>query len=185
VLAECHEKAVVEPYARICVSAAVAAEVTAAGACTPPSSQRRSRATVHRSASDAQPAETGETVGGNAWKYVLAVAGSKPRKGTIDLVEAYHLLRQRLPDVGLVIGGGETLFDYRTIAPLRAEVRRSRRRTRHSGTLEDDELPSLVAASAAFAFPSTKEGSGWPPGSVGSGPTRRDAGLTGAARGLW
>ena len=28
ILAECHEKAVVEPYARICVSAAVAAEVT-------------------------------------------------------------------------------------------------------------------------------------------------------------
>ncbi len=27
VLADCHEKAVVEPYARICVSAAVAAEV--------------------------------------------------------------------------------------------------------------------------------------------------------------
>jgi glycosyltransferase involved in cell wall biosynthesis len=46
-------------------------------------------------------------------RYVLTVGGIEPRKGTIDLVDAYHTLRQRLPDVRLVIAGGETLFDYR------------------------------------------------------------------------
>ena len=30
-------------------------------------------------------------------RYVLAVGGIEPRKGTLDLVEAYHLLRQRHP----------------------------------------------------------------------------------------
>ncbi len=95
-------------------------------------------------------------------RYVLAVGGIEPRKGTIDLVEAYHLVRQRLPDVGLVIAGGETLFDYRD---YRAAVRR-RGATELDvepvilGAVEDDDLPSLVAAASAFAFPSTKEGFG-------------------------
>jgi glycosyltransferase involved in cell wall biosynthesis len=92
---------------------------------------------------------------------VLAVGGIEPRKGTIDLIDAYHLLRQRLPDVGLVIAGGETLFDYRD---YRAAFERRCAELDIEpvilGAVDDDELPSLVAASAAFAFPSTKEGFG-------------------------
>jgi glycosyltransferase involved in cell wall biosynthesis len=92
---------------------------------------------------------------------VLAVGGIEPRKGTIDLVEAYHLLRQRLPDVGLIIAGGETLFDYRDYrAAFEQKCADLDVEPVILGTLEDDDLPSLVAASAAFAFPSTKEGFG-------------------------
>ena len=43
--------------------------------------------------------------------YVLALGGIEPRKGTIDLIEAFARLDRR--DLQLVIGGGETLFDYR------------------------------------------------------------------------
>ena len=51
----------------------------------------------------ADAASDGGAVGRDGWqqlgRYVLAVGGIEPRKGTIDLVEAYRLLRQRLPDV--------------------------------------------------------------------------------------
>jgi glycosyltransferase-like protein len=163
VLAECHEKAVVEPYARICVSAAVAAEVAAGWDLHPaviPNGVRAQR--FIDAASDARSARNRR----DGWRqrlgrYVLAVGGIEPRKGTIDLVEAYHLLRQRLPDVSLVIAGGETLFDYRDYrAAFEQKCADLDVEPVILGTLEDDELPSLVAASTAFAFPSTKEGFG-------------------------
>ena len=94
-------------------------------------------------------------------RYVLAVGGIEPRKGTLDLLEAYVLLRQSTPDIHLVIAGGETLFDYRDCrdrfdkcaADLGVEPV-------VLGQVRHDELPSLVAAASVFAFPSTKEGFG-------------------------
>ena len=159
VLAECHEKAVVEPYARICVSAAVAAEVTAGWGLAPtviPNGVRADRFIAAASAVDAQRrwrAELG--------RYVLAVGGIEPRKGTVDLVESYHVFRQRFPEVGLVIAGGETLFDYRDYRTA-FERRCAELAVKPVilGAVSDDELPALVAAADVFAFPSTKEGFG-------------------------
>jgi glycosyltransferase-like protein len=163
ILADCHEKAVVQPYARICVSAAVAAEVTAGWGLTPtviPNGVRAQR--FIDAASDAPVARAHrDDWQGRLGRYVLAVGGIEPRKGTVDLVEAYHVLRQSLPDVALVIAGGETLFDYRDYRT--AFERRCVELGVEPiilGAVEDDELPSLIAASAVFAFPSTKEGFG-------------------------
>jgi len=163
VLAECHEKAIVEPYARICVSAAVAAEVRAGWGSSPTvipngvAAQRFAAAAGDDPVAQARRGQWRQRFG----RYVLAVGGIEPRKGTLDLVEAYHVLRQRVPDVGLVIAGGETLFDYRD---YRADFERRCGELGVEpltlGAVTDDDLPSLVAASSVFAFPSTKEGFG-------------------------
>ncbi len=163
VLVECHEKAVVQPYARICVSAAVAAEVRAGWGLSPTVIPNGVRAQRFIDAAADDPAATAarERWRERLGRYVLAVGGIEPRKGTIDLISAYHELRQQFPDVRLVIAGGETLFDYREYrAAFDARCVELGVEPVILGAVEDDDLPSLVAASAAFAFPSTKEGFG-------------------------
>ncbi|MET9462563.1 hypothetical protein ABZY05_47485 [Streptomyces canus] len=61
---------------------------------------------------------THRTGGRDSWRsqlgrYVLPLGGIEPRKGSLDLLEAYALLHTEHPDVRLVIAGGETLFDFR------------------------------------------------------------------------
>lgn len=159
ILVHCHEKAVVAPYARICVSAAVAAEVRGHWGLTPAVIPNGVRAQRFRAAA-ADPAVLARWRG-ELGRYVLAVGGIEPRKGTLDLLESYHLLRQQVPNLDLVIAGGETLFDYRD---YRAEF--DRRSTELGvepvilGTLADADVPGVVAAAEVFAFPSTKEGFG-------------------------
>jgi glycosyltransferase-like protein len=159
VLAECHEKAVVEPYARICVSEAVAAEVAEGWDLHPtviPNGVRAQRF-IEAAADSAALSRWHDRLG----RYVLLVGGIEPRKGTLDLIDAYHSLRQRLPDVRLVIAGGETLFDYRDYrAAFDARCAELGVEPEILGAVPDDDLPSVVAACAAFAFPSTKEGFG-------------------------
>ncbi|MDQ1718248.1 MAG: hypothetical protein QOE89_2201 [Pseudonocardiales bacterium] len=158
-LAACHERAIVRPYAHICVSAAVAAEVEDGWGI---------RAQVIPNGVDfgrfAQAATDGQ--GRGEWAdqlgtYVLAVGGIEPRKGTTDLIEAMAGLQRDRPDVDLVIAGGETLFDYRD---YRQKVfhRADELGVRMTGlgTVANDRLPALVAQAAAFAFPSVKEGFG-------------------------
>lgn len=158
-LAACHERAVVEPYARICVSKAVAAEVRDGWGLTP---------TVIPNGVDAQRFIDGGSDSasraewaGQLGEYVLAVGGIEPRKGSIDLLEAYALLVGKRPGVNLVFAGGETLFDYRGYREVFDErVAELGVRPHMLGIVDDDALPSLVAQAAVFAFVSTKEGFG-------------------------
>lgn len=163
ILVECHEKAVVNPYARICVSRAVADEVEHGWGLTPdviPNGVAYKRfADAASDVSEAVEARARWT--GKLGEYVLAVGGIEPRKGSIDLLNAYAMLRERHPELALVFAGGETLFDYRD---YRADFDRRRAELEVEpivlGNVPDDELPSLVAASRVFAFPSVKEGFG-------------------------
>ncbi|OZF06667.1 glycosyl transferase family 1 [Rhodococcus sp. 15-1154-1] len=154
-LAACHERAITEPRARICVSAAVAEEVRAGWGFTP---------TVIPNGVDAQRFDAAARSRGTQWrdklgKYVLAVGGIEPRKGSLDLLDAFSLLNR--PDFSLVFAGGETLFDYRDyrhefdsraaglgIEPVVL------------GVVDDEELPHLVAQASVLPFFSTKEGFG-------------------------
>jgi glycosyltransferase-like protein len=156
-LVACHEKAITRPYAHICVSAAVAAELAAGWGI---------KARVIPNGVAYQRFATTDPAARARWKarlgrYLLTVGGIEPRKGSMDLLEAYALLRAKHPDVRLVIAGGETLFDYRAY--------RTQWQNRAAaldvqpmilGTVPDDDLPPLVATAAAFAFPSVKEGFG-------------------------
>lgn len=92
---------------------------------------------------------------------MLTVGGIEPRKGSLELLEAYVLLRAVLPELRLVIAGGETLFDYRHYRAC-WELRATELGIEPVvlGPVDHDTLPALVAAAGAFAFPSTKEGFG-------------------------
>jgi glycosyltransferase-like protein len=155
-LAACHERAIVEPYAHICVSRTVADELTdgwGLKAEVIPNGVAYERFATTDPAARARWRDRG--------RYVLTVGGIEPRKGSLDLLEAYALLRDRHPDVTLVIAGGETLFDYRDYR-ARWEARAAELGIAPNvlGPVPDDDLPSLVAAAGAFAFPSLKEGFG-------------------------
>jgi glycosyltransferase-like protein len=160
-LAACHERAIVAPHAHICVSAAVAGELLDGWGIT---------ATVIPNGVDAQRfsqaagpagAVTRATWRSRLDRYVLTVGGIEPRKGSLELLEAYALLHANLPDVRLVIAGGETLFDYRNYR-ARWELRAIQLGIEPVvlGPVDHDTLPALVAAAGVFAFPSTKEGFG-------------------------
>jgi glycosyltransferase-like protein len=164
-LADCHERAIVEPRAHICVSAAVAAELAAGwgiSATVIPNGVDAARfeaaASDHPAAHRAR-AQWWSRLG--AGPLVLAVGGIEPRKGTLDLLEAMALLRVSRAAARLVIAGGETLFDYRG---YRAEFDRRRAELRLDvevlGPVAHDALPPLMAAADVFAFPSTREGFG-------------------------
>ena len=156
-LAACHERAIVEPYAHICVSRSVAAELEAGWdlkAQVIPNGVAYERFATTASAARARWTD-------RLGRYVLSVGGIEPRKGSLDLLEAYALLHDRHPDVGLVIAGGETLFDYRDYRAC-WETRAAELGVEPVvlGPVADEQLPALVAAAEAFAFPSLKEGFG-------------------------
>lgn len=153
-LASCHEKAIVSPYAHVCVSTSVADELADGWGI---------EATVIPNGVDAArfAAADGTEFRARFGRYVLAVGGIEPRKGSVDLLEAYALLLRSEPDVRLVIAGGETLFDYRD---YRVRWQDRARELGVSpvvlGPVDHDVLPGVVAGAAVFAFPSVKEGFG-------------------------
>ncbi|MFD6161160.1 MSMEG_0565 family glycosyltransferase [Nocardia sp. NPDC060256] len=156
-LAACHERAIVEPYARICVSAAVAAEVRAGWGFEP---------TVIPNGVDFARFAAAAADPRQAWRnrlgcYVLAVGGIEPRKGSIDLLEAFALLVRAEPELQLVFAGGETLFDYRDYrARFTARADELGITPVILGAVADSELPSLMAEASAVPFFSRKEGFG-------------------------
>ncbi|HEY0937089.1 MAG TPA: MSMEG_0565 family glycosyltransferase [Trebonia sp.] len=167
-LAACHERAITRPFGIVCVSRAVADEVAAGWglpAAVIPNGVDSAR--FARAAAADEPARAAR----RRWRsrfgrYVLAVGGIEPRKGSLDLLEAYARLRETDPGVRLVVAGGETLFDYRDYR----DVWEARCAELFAGAPEfapavlgpvpDDDLPSLVAAAGAFCFPSVREGFG-------------------------
>ena len=159
-LAACHERAIVDPYAHICVSTAVAGELLAGWgleATVIPNGVDAARFTA--AASDVAAVDRWR---GRVGRYVLTVGGIEPRKGSLDLLEAYARLRPT--ELRLVVAGGETLFDYRDYrAAWDERAAQLGVEPVVLGTVDDAELPSLVAGAEVFAFPSAKEGFGLAP----------------------
>jgi glycosyltransferase-like protein len=151
-LVACHDRAITRPHAHVCVSAAVAAEVRDGWGRDPvviPNGVDWSRF----AAADPTP-----------WRarfgsYVLAVGGIEPRKGSVDLLDAYAALGANAPT--LVFAGGETLFDYRAYRDeFERKATRLGVRPMMLGTVDDHDMPGLVAGAAVLPFLSVKEGFG-------------------------
>jgi glycosyltransferase-like protein len=158
-LAACHERAIVEPAGHVCVSAAVAAEVAAGWGVTATVIPNGVDAARFAAAAGPPAAPDRARWRRRLGRYVLAVGGIEPRKGSIALLEAWAALRR--PDLALVIAGGETLFDYRPYRE-RWEARAVELGVAPVvlGPVPDPDLPALVAAASAFALPSEREGFG-------------------------
>jgi glycosyltransferase-like protein len=171
-LAACHERAIRDPFGHICVSESVARELRDGWGVSATVIPNGVDARRFAAAAGPSPAAVAAR---QAWRdrlgrYVLTVGGIEPRKGSIDLLDSFARLgqdrdRRSGPDrpdgLGLVIAGGETLFDYRPYrAAWQARADELGLAPMVLGPVPDGDLPALVAASDVFAFPSTVEGFG-------------------------
>jgi glycosyltransferase-like protein len=174
-LVACHERALLQPSAYVCVSAAVAAELAAGWDRHAVVIANGVESARFAAAAGDDPAAVEQR---RYWTdrfgdFVLAVGGIEPRKGTLDLVRAMARVRRRRPGTRLVLAGGDTLLDYRDYCrdycrdyypDYRREVDalavRLRIEAEVLGPVEHAALPGLMAAAGAFAFPSVQEGFG-------------------------
>lgn len=162
-LVACHERAIVRPHTLICVSAAVAMQVSNGWGRTPTVIPNGVEAERFNRAASRGPAAV---MAREAWRkklgrYVFTVGGIEPRKGSIDLLHAMAALRRCVEDVQLVIAGGETLFDYRDYREeWEAVAEELNLQPVVLGPVPHQDLPPLMAAAAVFAFPSINEGFG-------------------------
>jgi glycosyltransferase-like protein len=107
--------------------------------------------------------------GADGARVMLSIGGIEPRKNTIAALRAYNAARAYLKSHGerlvWLIGGGETLFDYRyyreeffsELARLGFEEGSD---VKVLGNVPSEKMPLLYASADVFAFPSVKEGWG-------------------------
>ncbi|MFI5322472.1 MAG: MSMEG_0565 family glycosyltransferase [Thermodesulfobacteriota bacterium] len=105
----------------------------------------------------------------NGCKVMLSIGGIEPRKNTITALRAFNIARAYLKAKGeklvWLIGGGETLFDYRAYREdFFAELDKlglvRDKDIFVLGKIPGDEMPLLYNAADVFVFPSVKEGWG-------------------------
>ncbi|MCI0481389.1 MAG: MSMEG_0565 family glycosyltransferase, partial [Candidatus Dadabacteria bacterium] len=169
-LIECQMKSVLGPDHVITVSHAWERELSSAYSL---------RSTVIRNGVDTRrfrPLAGGESketykkkfsLGGS--RVMLSIGGIEPRKNTMTSLRAFHKARPHFQRKGerlvWVIGGGETLFDYR---PYREEFFSEAERLGLSvgkdifipGSISEDAIADLYNAADVFVFPSVREGWG-------------------------
>jgi glycosyltransferase involved in cell wall biosynthesis len=92
-------------------------------------------------------------------RYILYLGSVTPRKNVQLLVRAWAKMQDSVPDVRLVIAGGEGaahVFRGSGISDLPA-------RSALTGRIEEADLAPLLAGASVFVFPSFYEGFGLPP----------------------
>ncbi|WP_345814344.1 MSMEG_0565 family glycosyltransferase [Paraburkholderia sp. PREW-6R] len=98
---------------------------------------------------------------------VLAVGGIEARKNTLALLEAFALVRRRVPDAQLVIAGGASLLDHdaysRTLLQRASTLGLSigpRQSVVVTGPLDDALMPALFRRANVLSMVSLREGFG-------------------------
>lgn len=94
-------------------------------------------------------------------RYVLAIGTIEPRKDYPLLVEAFAAVAARIPDLALVVVGGEGWGADRFLAAVNSSP--ARERIVRTGYLDDAALSAVLAHAAVLAYPSKYEGFGFPP----------------------
>ncbi len=93
----------------------------------------------------------------------LTVGGIEPRKNSLNLLRAFHQVRQVNPQAQLVIAGGATLFDYQAYRQTFMTLVDAYGLTDSlvlPGVIPDADLPTLYRLADVFVFPSVQEGWG-------------------------
>ncbi|MBH0237368.1 MSMEG_0565 family glycosyltransferase [Methylobrevis albus] len=101
---------------------------------------------------------------GAAGPVLLAIGGIEARKNTLQILEAFLLVRARRPEARLVIAGGASLLDhdaYRAAFLERlAATGLPEGTVIVTGPLRQGEMPALYRLADVLLFPSVKEGFG-------------------------
>ncbi len=102
-------------------------------------------------------------------KVILSIGGIEPRKNTLTILRAYEIARSYYEKNGdhlvWLIGGGETLFDYRDyrddfFSELKKLGLKIGKDVIMLGNIPKDSMADLFGAADVFVFPSIKEGWG-------------------------
>ena len=90
---------------------------------------------------------------------VVAAGGIKPRKGTLQLVEAIAVLRERLPQAQcLIMGNPQPGSAYTTQVERRIDELGLRDNVHIMGFVEDELMRAWLAAADVFALPAMNDG---------------------------
>jgi glycosyltransferase involved in cell wall biosynthesis len=94
-------------------------------------------------------------------RYIFSVSSLAPHKNLKFLLQAWAAVPNKAPDQWLVVAGGKTTEPSQLAAALGLEPALLRQVVL-TGFVPDEDLPQLISAAQAFAFPSLYEGFGLP-----------------------
>lgn len=92
-------------------------------------------------------------------EFILTVGGLEPRKNVGGLVDAFHLISKKHPNVKLVIVGGKGWKSRK----VQEKIEKKKDQILWIQNCDSEDLPTMYRLAKVFVFPSLYEGFGLPP----------------------